>query len=518
LSAALGGCATAPERFDALPPPSSYTVRRSITSVPGHPQLAPSAASAIALASATDPPAPSNPPATPTTPPTEQEPIQLTLDKAVGFALENSPTLTAIRTQRGVAAAQVVIARQYPFNPVLQIFELAYVAPRGSENLNRNKVFHEYTMRLDLELRGQGRIRRQGAAATVKRTDWDIAFQEVTVAVAVIRAYNIALHARRKLEVQQEATRLAGQVLDQVQKLVNIGRLRPADLIVARTARNATRAQLRQAESAVATARANLGRTMGTEDDNFVPTGELIHPPPTTDRDWLTQAALQVRPDVNSRRMMVAEAQALYRLTVANRYGNPSIGPAFEYDNDRNALPGIWFFSPIPSLNTRKGEIQLQRAMVSQAIANVKQFEYQAALDVRAALARLTEARKWAESYKTEVLPNLRQAQEELNKLFAQNEIGVDVLKVIGVQQNYLQALGLYLDAQLEVSQGQADLALAVGDPALAMGVYQPLKQPPPIPAPGGTPHGRPVLPPAGPSGGPVQPGNPADAVRRRLP
>jgi outer membrane protein TolC len=496
LSAALGGCATAPERFDA--PPSAYTARPTITAVSEY--LKPAAAAKVVQAAATT---------APVAPPADAGPIPLSLDAAVGFALENNPQLVAARTQRGVAAAGVVIARQYPFNPVLQIYELTVAPPSGASEIT-NRQFHEYTARLDLELRGQGRIRRQGAAATVKRTDWDIAFQEVTVAVAVIRAYNTALYSQRKLEVQEEATRLAERVVGQVQKLVDLGRLRAADLIVARTTLNATRAQLRQAQSALATARANLRRTLGTDEDAFTLTGELVHPPPSTDRDWLTKAALQVRPDVNSRRMMVAEAQSAYRLQVANRYGNPSVGPAFEYDDTRSVLAGVWIFTPIPSLNTRKGEIQQQRAMVTQAVANVKQFETQAALDVRAALDRLTEAQKWAESYKTEVLPSLRQAQEELNKLFAQNEIGVDVLKVIGVQQNYLQALGLYLDAQFEVSQGQADLALAVGDPALAMGVYQPLKQPPPIPASGGTPDGRPTPQPAGPVAG--------DADRRRLP
>ena len=45
----------------------------------------------------------------------------------------------------------------------------------------------------------------------------------------------------------------------------------------------------------------------------------LVVPPPTTDREQLTHAALQVRPDVNARRLMVSEAEALYKLEVANR-------------------------------------------------------------------------------------------------------------------------------------------------------------------------------------------------------
>src|SRR5436309_2670143 len=83
----------------------------------------------------------------------------------------------------GVAQAGVVIARQYPFNPVLQVFELGANGPAASGVTNH--AFNETTMRLDLELRGQGRIRQAGAAATLTRTEWDIATQEVTTAIAV---------------------------------------------------------------------------------------------------------------------------------------------------------------------------------------------------------------------------------------------------------------------------------------------------------------------------------------------
>lgn len=256
-------------------------------------------------------------------------------------------------------------------------------------------------------------------------------------------------------------------------------------MVVARTGLTTARAQRRPAESAVAVARADLRRQLGTAADTFALTGELVIPPPTTDRDLLIRTAVEVRPDVNVRRLMVSEAQALYRLEMANRYGNPSVGPAFEYNETRDTFVGMWLVTPIPVLNTRKGEIMQRQAAVARAAADVRQFETQAGLEVQAALARLEAARKWADTYATEVLPSLEQARAETEKLFAANEPGVDVLRVVGVQQNYLQALGLYLDAQFEVSQATADLALAVGDPGLATGTYcRPRQEPGPRPAP----------------------------------
>jgi hypothetical protein len=59
-----------------------------------------------------------------------------------------------------------------------------------------------------------------------------------------------------------------------------------------------------------------------------------------------------------------------------------------------------------------------------------------------------------------------------MERLFALGEQGVDVLRVLGVQTNLLRTIDAYLDARFEVSQALADLAAAIGDPALATGAF----------------------------------------------
>jgi hypothetical protein len=44
----------------------------------------------------------------------------LSLEATVRYALENNPQLAALRQQHGIAAAGVVIAKTYPFNPIYQ--------------------------------------------------------------------------------------------------------------------------------------------------------------------------------------------------------------------------------------------------------------------------------------------------------------------------------------------------------------------------------------------------------------
>jgi cobalt-zinc-cadmium efflux system outer membrane protein len=274
-------------------------------------------------------------------------------------------------------------------------------------------------------------------------------------------------------------------VVDTVKKLVDADRLRAADMIVVKTELDTARALVGQGKVALSVARADLRHQLGSLDDSFQVKGDLDLPLPTTDMDIYVKAALDTRPDLRARRAAVTEAQARLRLQVADRYGNISFGPSWEVDNTSTNYVGFALFAPIPVLNTHKGEIIQAQATVARSIADVRQIEVQSELEVQAALIRLAEARKWAESYANEVLPNLKKSTQDMEKLLAQNDPGVDVLKVIDVQRNYLRAFDAYLDALFEISQARADLAAAVGDPALALGLYTPqLPVPKPLPPP----------------------------------
>ena len=479
LSPALSGCAT-PDATARLPLPNNAALYATAPIPVGRmkPYSAPSGVVQASATAAQSPPPPASGPV-PVKSATASGSRTFTPADAVRFALENNPSLQAVREQRGFAQGGLVIAKTYPYNPVSQF---QFFAATGEGVTNPLSQAHKIT--LDVEVRGQRNFRQQAAYAALTRTEWDIATQELLVAVAVNRAYNTVLYRQRKLEVLEDTIKLNEQVVEQVKKLADLGRLRPADLIVAQTELDAASAQLGQGRTAIAFARADLRRQFGTLDDSFTVKGDLDLPLPTTAFEPLAQAALEKRPDLQSRKIAVVEAQARLNLQVADRYGNPNLGPAFDYNETKNAFYGIQIGGPIPVFNQKRGEILQARATFSQAIVSVRQFEVQSAQDVQAALLRLAAAQKWADRYSGEVLPNLLRAVKDMNKLLEQNEPGVDVVKVIGVQRNYLTAFSAYLDALYEVSQARADIAAAVGDPALAVGLYAPCEPANPLPAP----------------------------------
>jgi outer membrane protein TolC len=398
---------------------------------------------------------------------------------AVRWAMERNPELATLRRQHGIAAAAVVIARTYPFNPIAQDFVLGANGPTSAGVTN--KVFNEHTFRLDLECRGQGQHRRTMAQAALSRTDWEIAAQETLIAVRALRAFNALLYRQDKLRLADEVVQFQEQAATQVGRLVEQNRAGQADLLLARadladarTLRGPGRTTLDQAMN-------DLRRVLGVVGEGFDVQGTLEVTPPAFDLAVLVEAALERRPDLNALRLAVQEAEARLRLEIANRYGNPSMGPGMEYNETRAVFVGLWCVWPIPVLNTRRGEILQRHAERDRALMAVQQAEIQVRQDVQTALTRLADAQEWLKTFRTQTFPALREARETIDRLFAQNAPGVDVARLLEIRRRVLRARDTYLDALWELSQARADLAAAVGDPALG---YATAQAPPPNPQP----------------------------------
>jgi cobalt-zinc-cadmium efflux system outer membrane protein len=394
-------------------------------------------------------------------------PDVLTREAAVRWGLQNNPELAAQRQQHGISAAAVIIAETYPFNP---IWEAKVRAANGPESAGiTNRVSNEHKILLDVEVRHQGQYRRRAAGAVLTRTDWEIALQELSLTVRVLRAFDTVIYQQNKLALVEETLQLNEAAAKDVSVLAQQGKLRAIDLILIRTEMNDIRAQLGPAHVAYEKAWHELRRALGVVDGNFTVQGTLDTPLRHEDTAALLTAAFEQRPDLHARQAAVAEAEARVRLAVADRYGNPNVGPAYEYDPTRINLIGAQFTVPLPVLNTHRGEICQRVAERTKAALELRQAEVTIQQDLAAALARLSAARRWVESYRNELLPDLQKSLEATQQLFAAGEPSVDVLRILDVRRKLLKARDGYLDALYEVRQARDDLSTAVADLALAL-------------------------------------------------
>src|SRR5262249_13800 len=129
----------------------------------------------------------------------EMVPEVLTREAAVRWALQNNPELAALRQQHGISAAAVIRTATYAFYPV---WDAKLGATKGREEAGiTNGVSNEHKLLMDVEVRHQGRYRRRAAGAGLVRTDWEIAVQEVSLAVRVLRAFDAVIYQRYKVQL-----------------------------------------------------------------------------------------------------------------------------------------------------------------------------------------------------------------------------------------------------------------------------------------------------------------------------
>ena len=113
---------------------------------------------------------------------------------------------------------------------------------------------------------------------------------------------------------------------------------------------------------------------------------------------------------------------------------------------------------PLPVFNTKRGEIQQRQAERQRALLDLRQTEVLIRQDVESALARLAKATGGVKTYQNEILPNMKESMAGLERLFAQADPGVDVLRLIDMRRKLLRAHDGYLDSLWEVTQAQARL------------------------------------------------------------
>lgn len=434
------------------------------------------AVAAVGRGQSTDEFAADRVPVTPSAAPSAPVPTTLSLPAALRQALENNPSLAVQRRQRGIAAARVVIADTYPFNPVLETRVQRASGPESAGITNKYPV--EALFLWEIEVRGQRRARREGAAAALTRTEWEVAAAEQSVAVQVIRAYATLQYRHEKLRLLDETLKLNQQLVDDVRRLVEAGRLKTADLILARSEVATTLNLVSAGRVEETVARQDLLRALGAVGGTVEPEGPFEPTAWVVDAAALDEMATARRADLQARRLAMAEAAANVRLAVANRYGNPIVGAVYNYDPTKISMIGPQVNLPLPVANTNRGQVFQSEVEHALAADTVRQTEVNVRQDVAAALARLAATERQADQFRTKILPELRQAVSDLEKLFQAGEPGVDVLKVIDVRRKLLQARDGYLDALSAVRQSRADLAAAVGEPALGLDLPEPAEPP----------------------------------------
>lgn len=401
------------------------------------------------------------------TSPLQAEEKVVTLQEIMAIARENNGDLKALREEVGVGEAAKIKAGLYS-NPTLNL-EGATGALTGSSSENRTSfgVSQEF-------LTGGKRVKRLAVAESeLVRFGSRIKDAERLLLLEVKTGYYTLLLAESRLDLALKSRELNSQLLQITKERLAAGDIAELDVNLARVETARSEERKIEAERELVPSRQRLLSLMGAPALTDL---KIVGSPETktfsSNPAELKALALKHRPDLQALASEKSKGEAELTLARAERLPNVTAGIAFsressltsvggQDDRSTDYLIGLKLSVPIPFFDrnqagirearTRKSSAEIRQAFVRQSIER----------EVEAAHARLAAAKKSANIYAREILPQLNENLKLVQEAYRLGEVGI--LAVIEEQKKFIEVNDGYLAALYNQNSAAAKLEAAVG-------------------------------------------------------
>lgn len=397
----------------------------------------------------------------------------LTLDEAIGIALETQPLIQA-RLSDYLAAAYRVDQALSPLLPQLEASGSAARSqsvsanPRSPGDPRRDGItttritpFRE-DLRVGVTLSqvifdfGKTFASTEAARRLAEQAQEDVELQRQLVTLTVKESFININFARRLIRVQEQALERADLNLRSARGFFEVGTRPKSDVARAEVDVANARVDLIRARNAERLARVALNTAMGIAADTPTEVQDnLVYQAMALDRSQLQAQALAQRPEYKQARLRVSEADA--RMRRAFRDFFPDLSASGFYGGARADLNEIWEIGLTLSWSIFDGGNKIARLRETKA-------------NVDAAVSRV-------KSTELDISREVEQAQ--LNVSEAQERIGAAQTAVASAQENFRLAQGRFdagvgtilelTDAQLFLTQAQNTEAQALADYRIAV-------------------------------------------------
>jgi cobalt-zinc-cadmium efflux system outer membrane protein len=402
------------------------------------------------------------------TPSTVLSTPRLTVDAAIGEAIEKNLELIAVRAGVSIADANVITAGLRP-NPVLSVGgdHLDWLGTDFDEENGAGPP--EYSARIDFLLeRGAKRARRL-----------ELARQERAIAEAEVLDRVRAL----KLEVQQafvdlqlgeEQVAVARENAASLQEIVTLnearvrgGEVAEVELLRSRIAALQSQQAVRAAELKVRNERRRLERVIGRPpgDDNLeiaeVPRPLAIATPPVE----LRARALQVRPDLQLLQRAQARSQAEIRRQLAQGQIDWTIGAEYRRQDGlagRGNSLGLFFSTPLPLFDRNQGNVARARQEEVQTATRAQRLAQVIASEVEGAAAQYTSAQATLSSIETDMLAHAREVRAITDYAYRRGE--ASLIELLDAQRAFNDTMQAWNEARAEYVRSVFIVRATVGE------------------------------------------------------
>jgi cobalt-zinc-cadmium efflux system outer membrane protein len=333
-------------------------------------------------------------------------PIPLTIDAAVGEALERNLNLLAERFNVKVADAAVVTASLKP-NPVVTASLMRPDAVLVDAGISP----YEQVFRTDYVIERGGKRDRRVDQATVAKSVAELQLLNTTrsLVLDVQGAFTDVQLAKLNLALARDNLKAFNDVVQVNTDRVRTGDLSQVELSRSRLAALQFQNDVRQQETKLRVARNRLSTLIGRgpDGDALDVTGDLRKDAQPIDLDTLRRQALASRPDLRAARSDQARSVADLRLQLAN--GAIDYTVSGEYHRQEGSAVransyGVFFSAPLPIFNRNQGEIARARAQEEQLQTRVRAAEAGISTEVANAYAEYSTAREIVDAIEGQML------------------------------------------------------------------------------------------------------------------
>jgi outer membrane protein, heavy metal efflux system len=398
----------------------------------------------------------------------------LTLEDAIGRALEHEPAIRAARTQTDVARGMRLQAGLRP-NPIVLFMQQE--EPAGTDNQSRVEV----QWPLDL-------FRRAGRVAVADReieaTERAVADRERLLAADVRAKYGAVAGAVRELAISDDLVAATVRQRALVHARAEQGSTPPLE-------RNMLDVEVRRLEAErllqagqVETALAELKRLLGLSADEPVHVRDTLESLVQTDGTFAMPSeaapAVETRPDVQQAEARLRSADA--RIDRARREGRVDVSlfgmymrmdagfpqRGFSNDGGLERVRGLFHYVSggamvtVPVRNRNQGEIAAAQAVRAGAAATLAAVQLTAQAEIAAAKIRDDYARRAIAAYAEDARGLARQNLDVVRQTY---ELGrATLFDVLNEQRRYLDLERAYTTALREAYDAHTALRRALGD------------------------------------------------------
>lgn len=392
----------------------------------------------------------------------------LTLEQAVGEAIERNPNLAVERREIDIAKGLRRQAGIYPFNPEL---EADGGAGRARDRINADERRGVDTKSVGISqtiwLQGQRGLRVRGAQAGVLRAENAVQDVERQVVADTVKAYGELVVGQERLELAREILGVVRQLREAAQKLFEADEVPQLDVFRADV--EVLRAENRVAaeERTVAATQRELALLVGRPPDQALravaPAPAL--PAPPGDIAALSREAFARRPDLSAAVAAVQGARAELDLIRAERFF-PELRVGLKYEEAREfdsvSQRGVLTLSvPLPLFNRRQGDLDRARGELAKQEAQVELTRRRIEKEVATALQQVEASRRIVDRYARTIL-----RQQERNFSLLREAYALGQLRITDVfvgEREFIEGREAYVDAVAAGNAATAELYRALG-------------------------------------------------------